>query len=100
MATGATDEAIMADFECKLTTEQKGVFETRKRERAVVRSKLTRALNMMTDTIAETSPSALEIEFCLDKVISAYNELETKDLAMSEYLDQVSHARDADQRIG
>ena len=100
MATGPTDEAIVADWESKLSSEVKAYFETRKKDRAVVRAKLTKALNLMESAMKKTDPSAAEIEFHMGKVNSAYDDLEAKDLGMYDYLLKAPDVRDADQRIG
>ena len=71
MATGPSDEDIVADFEATLSTESKMRLDTSKKDRAVSRAKLTRALNLMENAMKTTNPTAAEIEFHLEKVKSA-----------------------------
>ena len=100
MATGPSDEDIVADFEATLSTESKMRLDTSKKDRAVSRAKLTRALNLMENAMKETDPSTEEIEFLLEKVKSVYNELEMKDMVMYVHLDSIGHVQEADQRMG
>ena len=93
------DIAYIADFERGLDASQKAAYDKIKGDRKAVRSKVTKAITNVMQTVSDPDQHWSSIEFTLEKLDSVYTELEKADAAMWSR-SQLTEFHEADQAVG
>ena len=92
------DEAIVQEFEGKVTREVLFSITAAKKERRATRSRLTKACNMLNGTLANSNASIIDIQDGIGQLEQAVRDLEEKDFNVHTHIDSQSVC-DADTNL-
>ena len=87
MATPNPDELLIQQFETKASKEVLALINQAKKERRAIRSRLTKACNMLNGTLANASASVIAIQDGIRQLEQAVTDCEEKDAVVHTHIE-------------